>query len=348
MFDASGFGLEIGPSYNPLLPKADGYNVETLDHANGTDLRQKYATTHGIDPSKIEDVDHVSDGRPMHEVIGEKGRYDFIVASHVIEHTPDMLGFLQDCEALLKPDGVIVLAVPDIRFCFDRYKPITSIGEIVQAHHEKRTRHTLASLFDHIAYFCEVDGAAGWPQADTREAALKYDLPKPGRFIADHSDGRYVDSHAWQFTPSSFRMIIEALHQMGQLRFREAAFAGSDIFEVFAVLSTTGQGPGMTRQELLLASLDEAASVAPAYRALEASSASAASLLKRAENLEVLLTGERTQQEALLAKAAALQDRVMELEILFKAESDLRQSLESSTSWRMTSPLRSIVNAVRR
>jgi len=34
MFDTYGFGLEIGPSYNPLLPKAEGYNVEILDYAS--------------------------------------------------------------------------------------------------------------------------------------------------------------------------------------------------------------------------------------------------------------------------------------------------------------------------
>ena len=31
---------------------------------------------------------------------------------HVIEHMPDLFGFMRDCEALLKPNGVLTLAIP--------------------------------------------------------------------------------------------------------------------------------------------------------------------------------------------------------------------------------------------
>jgi 2-polyprenyl-3-methyl-5-hydroxy-6-metoxy-1,4-benzoquinol methylase len=47
-------------------------------------------------------------------VIGERHRYDWIVASHVID-VPNLVAFLIDCEALLKPGASLVLAVPDKR-----------------------------------------------------------------------------------------------------------------------------------------------------------------------------------------------------------------------------------------
>jgi hypothetical protein len=34
--DLTGLGLEIGPSYNPLLPKSEGYRVRTADHLDAT------------------------------------------------------------------------------------------------------------------------------------------------------------------------------------------------------------------------------------------------------------------------------------------------------------------------
>lgn len=101
MFDTSGFGLEIGPSYNPLLPKAEGYNVETVDHASAEKLREKYRTLEGA-AERIEDVDYISDGGPLSELIGISKPYDFIFGSHVIEHVPDFVRFLQSCHALLK------------------------------------------------------------------------------------------------------------------------------------------------------------------------------------------------------------------------------------------------------
>src|SRR5215472_16236774 len=114
MFDSSGVGLEIAAGFNPLLPKA-GYRVETLDHAAADELRHKYQNDPNVDVAKIEEVDFVADGRPIAEVVGKPGYYDYIVASHVIEHAPDLLGFLKGCETLLKHHGTLVLAVPDKR-----------------------------------------------------------------------------------------------------------------------------------------------------------------------------------------------------------------------------------------
>src|SRR3954453_7805199 len=100
MFNPAGKGLEIGPSHNPLMRKADGFDVEVLVYLDAEGLRRKYSGA-GLDVSAVEAVDFVSDGRPMTEVIGDRHRYDWIVASHVIEHVPDLVSFLVDCEALL-------------------------------------------------------------------------------------------------------------------------------------------------------------------------------------------------------------------------------------------------------
>jgi hypothetical protein len=36
-------GLEYGPSYSPLFPKSEGWNVIIVDHASQADLIEKYA-----------------------------------------------------------------------------------------------------------------------------------------------------------------------------------------------------------------------------------------------------------------------------------------------------------------
>lgn len=204
LFDASGFGLEVGPSYNPLLPKSEGFNVETIDYADQVELQRKYASNPTVDSSRIEAVDYVSDGRRMREVIGEAGRYDFILASHVIEHTPNMIGFLQDCESLLKPDGVLVLAVPDKRCCFDVFQRLTSTGEVLDAHRLGRTRPSFGALFDAVANGAKQDGATGWPKGSTGDRQLAHSIAH-AKFVAQQSEetGRYTDVHVWRFVPSS-------------------------------------------------------------------------------------------------------------------------------------------------
>ena len=125
MLDLSGVGLEVGPSHNPLVSKASGARIETVDHTDQAGLVKKYANDPNVDVTKIEPVDYVSDGRPISEVIKKSKFYDYIIASHVIEHTTNPLGFFRDCYLLLKDSGVLVLAVTDRRYCFDCFRTRT-------------------------------------------------------------------------------------------------------------------------------------------------------------------------------------------------------------------------------
>ncbi len=255
MFDPSGFGLEIGPSYNPLVPKASGARIETIDHADQAGLIKKYCNDPSVNVSRIEPVDYVSDGRPMVEVIGHRARYDYIVASHVIEHTPNMLGFLNDCMALLKPDGRLVLAVPDKRYCFDYFRPTTSTGDILQAYRENRTRHTAGALFDHFAYVTRRGGKITWAPQDRSPFEFCHSLEDADRFLLNYDPaGAYVDCHAWQFTPSSFRLILHDLAALGMLGLREQKFHETLGFEFFISLT-----PGETHARLDRLTLAEAA-----------------------------------------------------------------------------------------
>ncbi|MFZ1430843.1 MAG: methyltransferase domain-containing protein [Geminicoccaceae bacterium] len=255
MFDPSGFGLEIGPSYNPLVPKSSGARIETIDHADQAGLIEKYRNDPSVDVSRIEPVDYVSDGRPMVEVIGHRARYDYIVASHVIEHTPNMLGFLNDCIGLLKPDGCLVLAVPDKRYCFDYFRPTTSTGDILQAYRENRMRHTAGALFDHFAYVTRRGGNITWAPQDRGSFTFCHTLEDAESFVLNYdSAGSYVDCHAWQFTPSSFRLILHDLAAIGMLRLREKEFRDTCGFEFFISLT-----PGEAHASLDRLALAEAA-----------------------------------------------------------------------------------------
>jgi SAM-dependent methyltransferase len=252
MFDPSGIGLEIGAGFNPLLPKAAGYRVETFDHATADQLRDKYSADPNVDVTRIEEVDYVADGRPIADVVGKPGHYDYIVASHVIEHTPDMLGFLKDCETLLNQAGTLVLAVPDKRRCFDLLQPLTSTGMILQAHDERRIRHPPSALFDVIAYNLLRDGLSDWGKGHAGRLTYVRDLAAAYRLFDDvRGSSAYIDTHAWRFTPSSFRLIVNDLWVIGEIALRERAFYRSDIHEFYIALSRSGQGCLLDRVSLV-------------------------------------------------------------------------------------------------
>lgn len=262
MFDHQGLGLEIGPSYNPLVPKSEGFRVEILDYTDQPGLIAKYTNTPNVDIGKIEVVDYISDGRSMLSLIGEPERYDYIVASHVIEHTPDLLGFLKDCEALLKPEGILVLAVPDKRYCFDLFQPLSTTGTILQAALERRTRPLPGTVFDSIAYDVVKNGAIGWSIDDQGPAEFFSDLDQARQLFNQAKEAQdYIDVHVWRFVPSSFRLIVHDLNALHEIRLKEERFVPGQGHEFYISLSRSGTGYEGRRIDLANAAMHELAAV---------------------------------------------------------------------------------------
>lgn len=241
LFDARGKGLEIGPSFNPLVRKADGFDVRIVDHLSAEGLREKYRDA-DVDLDQIEEVDYVSDGGPISELVGEKHVFDYCIALHVIEHTVDLAGFLLDCQALLKESGVLVLAVPDKRYSFDVLRPVCTTGDVIQAHLEGRRRHSLGKLFDELAYNCLRGGLPAWDRSNAGELKLFRSFENARDVFAHvQRTGEFVDIHAWQFTPSSFRLVVHDLNRFGVVELREKAFL-EGAGEFYITLSRSGTG----------------------------------------------------------------------------------------------------------
>ncbi len=239
MINRNGLGLEVGPSYSPIASKKEGFNVHILDHASAEELRVKYMG-HGVNLANIEEVDFVWRGEPVAQLIGRKGCYDWIIASHVIEHRPDLISFLGECEELLKDDGVLSLIVPDKQYCFDYLHGPTSTGELLDAYDQKRRRPSPGKVFDHFAGATKRNGQIAW-DADTRGTI---------EFVHDFSDAiknwqqarttdGYFDIHNWRFTPASFRAIVYDLRALGLIRFDIKAEFETVGCEFFVTLQKT-------------------------------------------------------------------------------------------------------------
>jgi len=213
-----GVGLELGPSYNPILKKSSGVNIKTVDHTTKEELIKKYSCMPKEKIDSIEDVDYIWTGGTLTELIGKENYFDYIIASHFIEHSPDMISFLQDCEKLLKPGGVLSLVVPDKRYCFDRFKPLSSIGAVVDAHLDPLKFHSPGSVLDHLCCSVFMEGdVLLWNDFIMDKAIIKYqDLSELKLMVelANKQTG-YIDVHHWIFTPSSFSLIIQDLADLG-------------------------------------------------------------------------------------------------------------------------------------
>ncbi|MCJ2101249.1 methyltransferase domain-containing protein [Methylobacterium sp. E-046] len=230
--------VEVGPSFAPLAPKREGWNTFVIDHASRDDLVAKYTAHHGVDTTRIEEVDFVWQGGSLADAVpaDQHGTFDAFIASHVIEHTTDVVTFLQAAETLIRPDGVIILAVPDKRKCFDFYRHPSTTGDALAAFLEKRARHDTRTHFESVMRTIHKGGAPGWPGDDTREGVIAIPFDKAHEQLALAGLPEYVDAHNWIFVPSSFRLMLLELAAMGYLDLRVDEIAEAEATEFYAWL----------------------------------------------------------------------------------------------------------------
>jgi predicted SAM-dependent methyltransferase len=230
ILDRKGLGLEIGPSHNPIAPKKKGFNVHILDHASDEELRKKYQD-HGVNLNNIEEVDFVWRGESFPELIGNVGCYDWIIASHVIEHVPNFVSYLQQCEALLKKEGILSLVIPDKRYCFDYFSSTSTTGDVLDAYAENRVRPSHGQVFDHIANASKRHGNIAWSADELGGATeLVHTFAEAKtHWQRSFTTEDYIDVHCWRFTPASFRLLISDLSNLALIN-----------LEIQAEFNTTG------------------------------------------------------------------------------------------------------------
>jgi SAM-dependent methyltransferase len=218
--------LELGASVAPIAPRSAGWDCTVVDHATQEELVAKYETDPNVNAAAIEKVDFVWQNGSLDEAIPPEllRSFDVLIASHVIEHLPDPVGFFKSASRILRPDGgLLVMAVPDKRWCFDYLKQVSSTGQFLAAHRMGAQRHGLVARFDHSAYIAFDNGRGGWGRerlsglklADTLEHAYS----EFQSWTAD-PDAPYVDSHAWTFTPASFELLILEASAVGLIDWR--------------------------------------------------------------------------------------------------------------------------------
>lgn len=215
--DLDGAGLEIGPSFAPFLPKKDGYNIKIADHLGTEALKAKYASR-GVPIDRIEDVDYDLSGTSL-AVAVPRNSFDYVIASHVIEHVPDLITFLAEIWTVLKPGGVLSLVVPDKRFCFDRFRPIAGVGAVIDAHAERRDKPSPGAVAEGLLnYVFNLEDKRIWPVDAPDQTRFRYNHDIAGRAMV-RAPSAYMDCHVWTYTPLNLLLLVLDLSALGFFAF---------------------------------------------------------------------------------------------------------------------------------
>ncbi|HEX5129298.1 MAG TPA: class I SAM-dependent methyltransferase [Usitatibacter sp.] len=250
MIDKAGRGVEIGPCHDPIAPKREGFAVHVIDHTSREMLARKYRPV-GLPVDRIEEVDFVWSGETYLELTGAPRGYDWIIASNLIEHTPDLIAFLKDCDAILKDGGVLALAIPDKRCCFDRFRPVSGLARVVDSHVARHKMNTEGAAAEYCMNVVSRGGQLSWNPGSGGDYEFLHSASHGRHVMRTIENGVYHDLHNWVFVPHSFRVLVSDLHALGYIQMREVAFHPTEGYEFYVSLGRHGSGPPMSRLEML-------------------------------------------------------------------------------------------------
>lgn len=121
-----GEGIEIGALDHPMHvpPQA---KVRYVDYIS----RQESALKHTqLVLDEIVEVDYIDDGFVLATIA--TASQDFVIANHVLEHSPDPLGALMNWSRVLRPGGILLFSVPIGAKSFDCGRQITTVEHLAE------------------------------------------------------------------------------------------------------------------------------------------------------------------------------------------------------------------------
>jgi SAM-dependent methyltransferase len=118
---------------------------------------------------------------------------DFIVAAHVIEHTPNPIKAIVESYRTLKKGGHLVLIVPDKRHTFDRPRDITTLQHLITDYEDYKRERDLEHYYD---FFIKVKRTKN-PKEDAEQF---------------YRDGKDTHFHVWD--PASFHELLSHIQKI--------------------------------------------------------------------------------------------------------------------------------------
>jgi len=124
-----GSGIELGPGHVAFPTVVPGSTVRYLDAWDPDDNAERFPELRGQAEFVAPDVvcDFNADGLgPVADA-----SQDFVVASHVLEHLANPLRMLDEMHRVVRPGGTVLILLPDRHITFDKHRPPTPLGHLV-------------------------------------------------------------------------------------------------------------------------------------------------------------------------------------------------------------------------
>jgi SAM-dependent methyltransferase len=127
-----GSGIELGPGHHPFALPLPGVEVSFVDRWSPEEGRDLFPQMGPYAAQPDVKVDFNTDRLgPIADA-----SQDFVIASHVLEHLAEPLGFIAEIHRVLRPGGIALLLLPDRHRTRDHNRAPTPLGHLVAEYRE--------------------------------------------------------------------------------------------------------------------------------------------------------------------------------------------------------------------
>jgi SAM-dependent methyltransferase len=153
-------------------------------------------------------------------------RFDLVIANHVVEHIPDLIGWFHEVENVLAPGGRLLIAVPDRRFTFDILRSPSDAIELIRCHDEGLEKPTCWQIVRDLYYHRPINAEQVWSgthkqHLDTRRHSMKDALETAKRLAEE-----YQSVHCHVFSHDTFPALWQDLADSGLVHMEIEALQG--------------------------------------------------------------------------------------------------------------------------
>ena len=204
-----GDGIEIG-ALNAPLAVPPGARVTYVDRLDLPELRRHYPELDAIRLQAPSVTAEAEDLRPFAD-----GSLDFVIANHLLEHVEDPVRALREFLRVLRPGGLLYLALPDSRVTFDSQREPTTTEHLLEEYRHGATDNRWLHYRDYVdnVHFV-VNPELRATESVDRCAATLMDM------------GYSIHFHVWH--PETFLEFLYAAKAEAGLEFELAAFTAQE------------------------------------------------------------------------------------------------------------------------
>lgn len=224
---ATGVGLEFGPLTRPVVRPEEG-DVRYVDAMSTDELKEQFKADTTHPPDLLLPISYVWKGGPLAPIVGDQ-KFHYALASHVIEHVPDVIGWMNSILEVLEDGGLLGLAIPDKRYSFDFLRPTTTTAMLIDNWLRKPVRPTPLQVYDHFSQVTKVGldelhalhQGEILPSCYERHCTDEFSLSQARKAL---ETDEYFNIHASVFSPGSFLKNIRDIIGLGILNAEVADF----------------------------------------------------------------------------------------------------------------------------